>query len=126
MSVADEMGRSGLLQYCACSLVQCFTFKLSKGSSRYQLTTRAQEQFDMRKGISAENAAYKPRGRVFKSLTHTHTTHVGRIFCGLTMEFVCLMKSCWLPYICVHSRNRCEMVHTLSNRQKPKKFESHL
>jgi hypothetical protein len=73
MSVADEMGRSGLLQYCACILVQCLTFKLSKGSSQYQLTKRAQEQFDLRKGISTANAAYKPRGRAFNSLNHTHT-----------------------------------------------------
>ena len=25
--------------------------------------------------------------------------YIGRNFCGLTKEFVYIMKSCWLPYI---------------------------
>jgi hypothetical protein len=100
------MGRSGLLQYCSHILVQCLTYKLSRESSYYQLTKRALEQFGLSKGISIENAAYKPRGSVFKSLNHIHThthTHTHK---------TCWTNFLWLnPRISVHNEVLLPSLH---------------
>jgi hypothetical protein len=46
------------------------------------------EQYSFRKGISTENAAFRPTDSVFKSINQKK--HVGGIFCDLAQAFECV------------------------------------